>query len=545
MANTIVTYDPVEKVWHGPTKRWIFGKKGFPEIIYNFLSKNLKHITQISDDSGEIYTAERMLKAGISCARALNSLGIKKGDNVLSLMDNHHYMVPTWLGVVFIEAVLCPFAMTDNSVKEEISDIIDQIQPKLFVTSRVDLIDHFKEIFKNLNIDCPIYIYENKIEGCYDLRPLLEHDVKIEEFTPPKVKDSANDIIMLTLSSATTGKPKLINSTHMQLLSAFTEHQGQHKLASTNKPGWSAENNLALSPLYCPYTRVITARDLTIDEFLEMIEKHKIGIVIMKPKDIFAAIRSKTIKKVNLSCLKFCATMGQHLSHKIATEFQGYIRNAAILNMYATSDVGITISTLIVGFGKAGSVGKINQNVSVRVVNEEGQNVGPNELGELYVTSKIPFAGYYKNEKLTAEAMDKDKYYHTGDMGFIDEEGNVTLVDRKKFLISYGGEFLNQAEIEKIVMDHIKGVEAVCVVDIEHEQYNVIPIIVIIPEPDAKLNEQEIIDTIHKFYGKTFFTRVFFVESMPQTLSGKFKKHLVREQLLKLMNDEMSKEAKR
>lgn len=57
-----------------------------------------------------------MLKAGISCAQELKSRGLKKGDNVLSLMDNHHYMLPTWLGAIFAGAVLCPFAMTDNSV---------------------------------------------------------------------------------------------------------------------------------------------------------------------------------------------------------------------------------------------------------------------------------------------------------------------------------------------------------------------------------------------------------------------------------------------
>lgn len=179
-----------------------------------------------------------MLKNAISFAKALKTNGIGKGDNVLSLMDNYHYMAPTWLGCIFAETVLCPFAMTDNSVKgnhhnhrkitfltnifqktDEISDIINQIQPKIFVTSRIDLVESFKEIFKNLNLHCPIYIYENNVTGCYDLKPLLEQDVDIDEFKVPVVKDPTTEVVMLTLSSATTGKPKLINTTHMQLLS--------------------------------------------------------------------------------------------------------------------------------------------------------------------------------------------------------------------------------------------------------------------------------------------------------------------------------------
>lgn len=62
-----------------------------------------------------------MLKAGISFAQALKAKGIGKGDKVLSLMDAHHYMMPAWLGTVFANAVLCPFAMTDNSIKGEVN----------------------------------------------------------------------------------------------------------------------------------------------------------------------------------------------------------------------------------------------------------------------------------------------------------------------------------------------------------------------------------------------------------------------------------------
>lgn len=104
---------------------------------------------------------------------------------------------------------------------EEISDIVDQIQPKIFVTSRVDLVNDFKEIFQKLSLNCPIFIYENTVPGCHDLKPLLEQEVNVEEFKVPKLVNSAHEVLMLTLSSATTGKPKLINTTHVQLLAAL------------------------------------------------------------------------------------------------------------------------------------------------------------------------------------------------------------------------------------------------------------------------------------------------------------------------------------
>lgn len=84
----------------------------------------------------------------------------------------------------------------------------------------MDLVEKFKNIIKDLELDCPIYIYENKISGCFDLKPLLEQKVDITTFKPAKVDDPAHETVMLTLSSATTGKPKLINTTHMQILAS-------------------------------------------------------------------------------------------------------------------------------------------------------------------------------------------------------------------------------------------------------------------------------------------------------------------------------------
>lgn len=97
------------------------------------------------------------------------------------------------------------------------TDIINQVQPKMFFTSRVELVSYFKDIFKELKLDCPIFLYENTIEGCHDLKSLFEKEVDIDAFEPPRPKDASTETLVLTLSSATTGKPKLINTTHMQI----------------------------------------------------------------------------------------------------------------------------------------------------------------------------------------------------------------------------------------------------------------------------------------------------------------------------------------
>lgn len=306
-------------------------------------------------------------------------------------------------------------------------------------------------------------------------------------------------------------------------------------ITSTNKPGWQMESGYAIGTLLHHVTRVITAKDITIDELLFLLEKHEVNICLVKPKDVFAAIKSETLKKVDLSNILYILSGGQHLSVKIAEEFQKYIPNGKVISMYGMSDVGVPVTTALQNESPKGSVGHLSVNMKLRVVDEQGKNVGPKELGEIYVKSNVPFAGYYKDEEKSKEALSSDGYFMTGDIGYVDENGFVFLVERKKFLISYGGHFLNQSEIEKIVLENVKGVEAVSVIDMEDEKYNMYPVITIIPEKGVKLNEQEIIEIVQKNSEHKFHTKVFFFDSLPITISGKYKKYVIRDMVKELM----------
>lgn len=107
------------------------------------------------------------------------------------------------------------------SFTEELTDLVQQIHPKMLITTYENLLDIFQSTLKEVKMDtdCPIYVYENTYPGCHDLKPLLEnYFTSFEDFEPAGVNDAAKDTLILILSSATTGKPKLINCTHKQML---------------------------------------------------------------------------------------------------------------------------------------------------------------------------------------------------------------------------------------------------------------------------------------------------------------------------------------
>ncbi|XP_063703829.1 uncharacterized protein LOC134833444 [Culicoides brevitarsis] len=536
--NPIFTYEAETKTWKGAEVPFPFAGKGVPEVVFDAMTKYLDHVCQISDDTGVIYTNEKMLKTAISFATALKyEFRIRKGDHVLLMTENYHYMAGTWLGCAFAQAVLCPFVFSEGtSVKDEVMNLLRQIAPKLLVMTDVTQVESFKKILKDLGMDIPILMYENKIEGCHDLKPHLEADIDISCFKVPRVEDPENTTFMLTLSSGTTAQSKLTITTHQQLLGCWLNGPIKMVGASTLRPGWQSEGLTLFHSFIGTHTRVIRAQQ-DIDSFLRIVQKHKVHLAFMAPKDIYAAIRSPVIKEVDLSSLRLISSGGNHLSDKIRMEFQKYIPKGTVNSSYGISDLCSKIAAAPVGtIAKPGSVGKVAKNMEVRVIDDDGKRLGPGEIGEFHVKPTVTkFVGYYNNPELTKNSIDEDGFFKTGDVGKIDEEGNVFIVDRKKYLITYRGNWINTSQIEKIVLENVEGIEGVCVVDMEDAENGIIPIITVQPETGVSLDAKDIIATVHKHHEIKFETKVFFFESLPITISGKYIKYRIREMVKQLM----------
>lgn len=299
------------------------------------------------------------------------------------------------------------------------------------------------------------------------------------------------------------------------------------------KPGWISEAKAIFLTLNSCNTRVIRA-DCNVDLFWKMVERNKVNVLIIKSIDVFETLKSKSIQEVDLKYVRMIAVTGQHLSPKLASDLQKLIPNGIVQSNYGMSEIacGVTDGNL----RKPSSVGRLIKNIEARVVDENGKKLDPNETGEIQVRPIAPFFGYYNNEKLTQESVTDDGFYKTGDIGYIDDECYVFLVDRKKSLISYRGEWINQKDIENIVMENVKEIQGVCVVDVESDEHGVIPVIAIVRSKGVDLSENDILDVIQQHHPIKFETKVFFFDSLPITISGKYRKHIVREQILRAMH---------
>lgn len=158
-----------------------------------------------------------------------------------------------------------------------------------------------------------------------------------------------------------------------------------------------------------------------------------------------------------------------------------------------------------------------------------------NEIGEIYVMSAVRFLGYANNIEDTKNAFDNEGWFKTGDLGYINEDGDIYVVDRKKDMIKYLNYQVAPSELENFIVG-IKGVLSVCVVGIPDMISGDLAAAIIVKDKNSDLSEQDVIDEVAENFPlfKRLHGGAYFVDGMPLTPSGKIKKIEVRKQAARM-----------
>ena len=177
---------------------------------------------------------------------------------------------------------------------------------------------------------------------------------------------------------------------------------------------------------------------------------------------------------------------------------------------------------------KLGSVGKPVFNIDLRVVRPDDTEAAPGEEGEIVIRGPKVSVGYWRDEAAT-KAAHRDGWFHTGDIGVLDEDGYLYIVDRLKDMIVSGGENVASLEVERVLYEHPSVSEA-AVVGRAHERWGEVPVAFVVLRDGAELDEEVLLDFCRQRLA-TFKTpkAVAFVAALPRNPSGKVLKRALRE----------------
>jgi acyl-CoA synthetase (AMP-forming)/AMP-acid ligase II len=178
---------------------------------------------------------------------------------------------------------------------------------------------------------------------------------------------------------------------------------------------------------------------------------------------------------------------------------------------------------------KPGSVGLPPPLYEMRIVDEQGHELPAGEVGEITGHGPITMPGYYKRPDLTAEAI-KDGWLYSGDLGYVDDDGFLFLVDRKKDLIISGGVNVYPRDIEEIIIQH-PDVTDVAVFGIGHERWGETPVAAIVLQPGSKADGDSVRDWANERVSARFqkVSEVLVLDRFPRSVAGKTLRRIIKQ----------------
>ena len=203
-----------------------------------------------------------------------------------------------------------------------------------------------------------------------------------------------------------------------------------------------------------------------------------------------------------------------------------------ILERYGMTECGMSTSNPLEGERRAGTVGLPLPGVDLRVSGEDGAPVGPGEVGEIEIEGPNVFSGYWRMPEKTAEELTADGWFRSGDLGWMSEDGYVSIVGRGKDLVISGGLNVYPKEVE-LLIDKLDGVAESAVIGLPHPDFGEQVTAVVVREPGAPgPSEQSVIDALRAdLAGYKVPKQVFFADELPRNSMGKVQKSVLREQL--------------
>ncbi len=407
---------------------------------------------------------------------ALKAFGLQAGDRVAALSFNSDRLAELFYGPFYANTIFVPlnFRLSSNELLTCMQDCTPRL---LFVGD--GFVDTAREIAQACeSCEHLVYMGEGELPAGF-----LDYEAVLSAATPaPRCDSGGDDVAVLFYTGGTTGKPKGVMLTHDNLfinaiaaISAYRFESGGQFLQVA--PIFHAAAGSRMYSLAMASCCAVLLDKFDPQETAALIEKEKITDGLFVPTMLNMMLNADSFENYDLTSLKRisygAAPMPEALIRQViarlphVTFFQGYGMTEAAPMVTILSPEAHELGGPLAD--KLSSVGKPVPHCDLRIVDEEGNDLPALATGELVVRGPNFLKGYWGLPEITSEVL-RDGWYHTGDAGYIDEDGFVFLVDRIKDMIISGGENIYSAEVESAIYEH-PAIRECAVIGIPHEKW--------------------------------------------------------------------------
>ncbi|MBW3561724.1 MAG: long-chain fatty acid--CoA ligase [Actinobacteria bacterium] len=463
-----------------------------------------------------------------AAAGGLQHLGVEAGDRVALMLGNTPHFVEAFLGALRAGAVVVPIntALTGQEVAAILADCGARV---LVVTESAHT------VIGELGGSVPEHVVmagaRQAIEGVTETwRGLVGADHQLAS-----VERRPEDLAALVYTSGTTGEPKGAMLTHGNLAA------NQDQSLATPLGIRDDDVVLAVLPLFHVYAMNVGlgsavrvgATLVLVERFdptatLEVIIERGVTVILGAPPMYVAWLNTPGIRDADLSGVRVAVSGAAPLPGPVLERFRDDI-GLTIWEGYGLTEAAPAVtSSAVGGTAKPGFVGQPLPDIDLRLVDEHGDDVEAGDPGEVWIRGPNVFAGYWNDDEATASALTDDGWLRTGDVGVLDDDGDLRLVDRKKDVIIVSGFNVYPREVENVLHQHPKVIQA-AVVGEPHPYTGEAVRVFVVPDPDGDLTEDEIVTWCRRNLARFKCPdSVRFVPELPHTATGKVRRRDLR-----------------
>lgn len=510
----------------------------------------------INGCTGDIYSYADVDLAVRKVASGLDKLGIQQGDVIMLLLHNSPEFAFAFLGASHLGAI----STTANPfcTPAEISKQVRASKAKLIVTQAC-YAEKVKDLAKENDDDIiKIVIVSDGGGGGSSSSPPIEgncfHFSELSQGNEneiPAVKINPGDVVALPYSSGTTGLPKGVMLTHKGLITSIAQQvDGDNPNLYLHKE----DVIICVLPLFHIYSlnsvllcglrvgaTILIMPKFEIIPLMELVQKYKVTVAPFVPPIVLAIAKCPVTDKYDLSSIRMLMSGAAPMGRELEDTVKAKLPNAILGQGYGMTEAGPVLS-MSLAFAKepfevkSGACGTVVRNAEMKITDHQtGLSLPRNQHGEICIRGNQIMKGYLNDPESTERTIDKDGWLHTGDIGYIDNDDEVFIVDRLKELIKYKGFQVAPAELEAMLISH-PFISDAAVVPMKDEGAGEVPVAYIVRGNGCKISEDDIKQFISKqvvFYKRIH--RVLFIEAIPKAPSGK----ILRKDLRAKVNAEL------
>ncbi|MBL8528945.1 MAG: AMP-binding protein [Burkholderiales bacterium] len=461
-------------------------------------------------------------------ARLLRGLGVAKGDRVATLLPNCRELLEVYWAVPAIGAVLVP--LSPLLMPAGLASLIRDSGASCLVTQRsmTALLDPVRAELPDLAPGRVLLI-----DGATGDYGDFAAEAAESGSGVAAVPVAQNDLFNIMYTSGTTGLPKGIMHTHFVRAMYCTLFASAWRMSPESvvlHAGAIVFNGAFVTLMPCFYVgaRYVLQRQFDAAETIEIIARERVTHIMLVPAQIIAILGAPNFEPGKLASLQMILSLGAPLyqEHK---DLLNRLLPGRFHELYGLTEGFWTILDRTQAERKSGSVGRPPVFYEMRIVREDGCDAAPGEVGEIVGRGPSLMTGYFNRPDLTAQAI-RDGWLFTGDLGYVDAEGYLYLVDRKKDMIDSGGVKVYPKDIEEILTRH-PAVREVAVFGVPHAKWGETPVAAVILRERGGVSAEELREWINARVDARY-QRVYAVQILddfPRNAAGKTLKREMRD----------------